>query len=127
LLRTEELRQWASDVQQRYENDFTALAGSIELGITATGSVQGDARGLTASVSQIATAAAGTGVVLPGQPQVAAPITVINSGANAVLLYPPLGGKINALAVNAAYSLPAGSIAIATYVSPTQLFVGKLT
>ena len=38
--------------------------------------------------------------------------TVVNSGANTVLIYPPLGGTINSLAANAAFGVTTGKSAI---------------
>lgn len=78
---------------------------TVSIGLVAAGANQGSALVLTKNWNEIATVAAGTGVLLAtlgvGQPS-----KVWNAGANALLVYPPVGGQIDALGVNVAYSLP---------------------
>jgi hypothetical protein len=85
-----------------------AIGGSTAKGLVATGSTQATALALPADINLIATAAAGTGVIAntmnPGDW-----ILARNNGANACLIYPPVGGTINALALNAGYSVATGA------------------
>lgn len=89
-------------------------------GLTATGSGSGSALVLAANVNQVATVALNTGVRLPNQSFYGGDITVINDGANSLSVYPTTGGTIDSLAVNVAYSLPAGSVGVWTYASGTN-------
>lgn len=80
---------------------------TVSATVSAAGSTQGTATALTSDVNVITTAAASTGVVL----QTAAAgkkVTVVNKGANALAVYPASGGAIDALASNAAISIPVG-------------------
>jgi hypothetical protein len=79
--------------------------------VSAAGTVQGDATALAAQLNVITTAGANTGVILPA----AGPIWVRNSGANTLKVYPPVGGAINGLGVNAAATLAVnGSVMLET-------------
>jgi hypothetical protein len=83
-------------------------------GLTATGTVQGDALALTAEINIITTAALNTGVRLPNtrnsvNNQAKHLVMVRNSGANALNVYPATGETINALSANTAVSLAAGT------------------
>ena len=85
-----------------------ALAGDFATGLTATGSTQATAYPLTTDTNAFSTVAASTGAQLraiPGRQ------IILNAGANALSVYPPLGGNINALAANAAFSQTAGKAA----------------
>ena len=78
----------------------------IQPAVTATGTTQSNAALAYADTVLVAVAAASTGVVMsgpaygPGDEQF-----FQNAGANAVLIYPPVGAQINALGVNAGFSL----------------------
>ena len=80
--------------------------------VTAGTNAQGQGA-LTETVNIITTAANNpSGVTLPtpnGAVQ-ARQVTIINRGANPVNVYPPTGGTIDALAANAAISLPVGGV-----------------
>jgi hypothetical protein len=79
----------------------------INIGLTATGSVQGDALQITSSSSIFATVAAGTGAILPSA-HGKADYMIMNNGANALAVYPSLGERFNGGSANASFSLPAG-------------------
>jgi hypothetical protein len=85
------------------------LSGDVQTGVTATGTTQATAVPAYGDLVVVTTAAASTGVIMagpafgPGDTQ-----TIINQGANAVLVYPPVGGTINALSANAGFSVGAG-------------------
>jgi hypothetical protein len=83
-----------------------------QTGVVAAGATQGAATVLNdVGMINVSTAAASTGVLLPAS----APgkeIVVINNGANALLIYPAVGDKINALAINAGFSAATTSVTI---------------
>ena len=76
--------------------------------IVAAGSNQSGATALTASLNIVETVSSGTGVALP-TPSGGLHVTVVNRGANALLVYPPSGCTIDNLAANTAVSLPVGA------------------
>lgn len=82
-----------------------AINGTVATSLTALGTTQATGLSLAATNNFIGTAAASTGVVLsfgnPGDT-----VFVYNGGANAVLVYPPLGGNINNLSANTGLSIP---------------------
>jgi hypothetical protein len=94
---------------------------SVSPNVTAAGTNQATATQLTSQWNDVTTAPAGSGVLLSsyqaGQSQ-----TVVNSSGTAVLVYPPPGSAINALAVNAPFSLSSGSRASFDFISETQIY-----
>lgn len=85
-----------------------AIQGTAANNLTATGSTQGTALPLPADICKFTTVAASTGAIIPAaNPGDSG--TVFNGGANALSLYPPTGGKINAVATNGAYSIAAAT------------------
>jgi hypothetical protein len=84
-----------------------AVAGSLIDTMTATGSTQATALQLSDN-NIVTTAAAGTGVILPFQANTTPgdSVTVTNLGANALLVYPVVGGAVQAGATNAGFSIP---------------------
>jgi hypothetical protein len=74
----------------------TSVVGDVANGITAAGTTNADATQINSVINRVTTAAASTGVVLM-PPTPGAQAVVINSGANAVLVYPSTGSSINAL------------------------------
>lgn len=85
------------------------ICGAMADTLTATGTTQSDAFGLTADISVFTTVPANSGARLPDWATTGDDMFILNLGANALKVYPPVGGKINALAVNASSSLAAGS------------------
>lgn len=71
-----------------------AICGDVSASVTATGSVAGDAASVSAVVTRVSTAAAGTGVKLPPA-ESGAMMLVRNDGANALTVYPVTGGTVN--------------------------------
>ena len=67
--------------------------GDITSGLTAAGSTQADALAISADANIFGTVASGTGAVL-AIPS-AARVIVRNGGANALLVYAPVGGTMN--------------------------------
>lgn len=93
---------------------------TVAAGLTATGLNQATALQLSSQWNEVDTAPSGSGVLLSaysdGQSQV-----VFNEGTNPLLVYPPPGAQINALAENVAFSLSAGSRATFDFISSTQI------
>lgn len=100
------------------------ILGSVANGLTAAGSTNADALQLSAAINRVTTAAAGTGVLLPlALISPGARVTVVNSGANALLVYPGTGAQINALtATTQGFSVAAGGRADFVAVTDTNWF-----
>jgi hypothetical protein len=81
-----------------------ATVGDVGNTLTATGATQATALALPNDVNRFTTVAAGTGTILPAM-NPGDSVIIRNGGANALLVYPPVGGLINALATNAGYSV----------------------
>lgn len=103
---------------------FSALAantvcGDTVTGLTAAGSTNADALQLSSINNRVTTTALNTGVRLPPL-EVGAMVTVMNSGANALLVYPGTGNQINALtATTGGFSVAAGGRALFIAYAPT--------
>lgn len=103
-------------------------------GLSATGTTQATALQLTAVTNVLQTVGAGSGVVLPStssgiapsQPQSGQPYLVVNGGANALNVYPPVGFQIDGLGANAPYSLASGKSQIFWCISAVQFFSTQL-
>jgi hypothetical protein len=72
--------------------------------ISAAGTTQGTATAISAGVNNVTIVASGAGVVLP-TPVPGDEITVVNRGANALLVYPDTAGTIDGLGTNAGYTV----------------------
>ena len=98
-----------------------AINGNMQASQTATGANQATAFPLSTSGTEFTTVAASTGAILPGVTTSSGASTrvvggdifaVYNQGANALAVYPPVGGRIGLAAVNAAVSVPSGKSAL---------------
>ena len=78
---------------------------SVNAAVSAAGSTQGTATILAKEFNRVSTVASGSGVVLPSAVAGMA-ITIVNTSANTLLVYPAAGAQINALAANVAFSQP---------------------
>ena len=87
--------------------------------VSAAGTTQGTATGLTTHSNVVTVCAAGAGVVatLPFH-------KVYNRSANALLLYPVSGANFEALAANLPVSVPVGSTVEMFMTTSTQGYVG---
>jgi len=87
--------------------DTSGLLYSTSPAVSAAGATQGTATLLTKSYNNVTTVAAATGVLLPaiGAATVGYIITIVNSGANPLNIYPNSGASIDALANNVATTL----------------------
>ena len=102
-------------------SDTTGMRYSTTGGITALGSTQGGATGLSTSYNVVTTVTAGTGVVLPTG-VVGLRCVIVNRGANPLNVYPALGAAIDAAATNVAVTLPIGASATYEALSATQWY-----
>ena len=95
--------------------------------ITAAGATQGTATALSATALEhfVTTVAASTGVRLPTPAAAGAKYTIYNRGANALNVYPAVGGVIDAGAVNAAVVIPVSTTMQLTSASATQWFTSE--
>lgn len=87
------------------------INGTCTDSLIATGSTQATALLLPSDVNVVITTAASTGVILAANPAPGDEIVVANLGANALLVYPPLGGTIQGGSTNAGFSVAAGKSA----------------
>ena len=76
---------------------------SVNAAVSAAGTVQGNATALTTEFNRVSTVVSGAGVVLPTAIAGMA-ISIVNSSANSLLVYPATGAAINSLATNVGYS-----------------------
>lgn len=88
------------------------ICGDVVDSITAAGTTNANATPLSGAINRVTTTAASTGVVLMA-PEQGSQVVVINSGANALLVYPSTGAAINALtATTGGFSVAAGGRAL---------------
>jgi hypothetical protein len=98
------------------------ICGDVADTLTAAGTTNADALALSAAINRVTTAALSTGVRLM-LPESGSQVMVINSGANAVLVYPGTGASINALtATSGGFSVAAGGRALFVGTSSTNWF-----
>ena len=90
----------------------TAIGGSVATGLSGAGATQATATAITAVTSVFTTVAASQGAILPNGVQIGDELFVRNGGANALAVYPPVGGTINGGAANAAFSVTAAKGAV---------------
>lgn len=98
------------------------ICGDVFDSITAAGSTNADATQLSGAINRVTTTAASTGVRLM-LPEVGSSVVVVNSGANALLVYPGTGAQINALtATTGGFSVAAGGRAMFVGTSSANWF-----
>lgn len=126
-----------SDTQVQF-NDATAFAGnanltfnkttgslsvggnylrSVQTGISAAGATQGTATALTKDMNIVSTVSSGQGVVLPTA-VAGMMITITNTSANSVIVYPASGAQINSLGTNNGLTHTAGATLM--FIAPTS-------
>lgn len=97
-----------------------ASVGTAQDQLVATGASQATAAPVPADNNRFTNVAAATGCILPAM-NPGDNITIMNAGANALKVYPPVGGQINALGANAAYSVATATPYVGiTCITPTQ-------
>ena len=101
----------------------SATQKSVSTGLTATGTVIGDALQLVSLVNVVSTAAASTGVKLPDV-DIGVDVIVQNNGANALNLFPPSAtGTLNGGSAGAAVTIAAAAGNRAIKLSATDWLV----
>ncbi len=90
---------------------------SVGTGISAAGTVQGNATAITKQINVVSTVGSGTGVVLPTA-VAGMTIYITNTTANSLLVYPASGAAINTLSTNIALTQAANSTI--HYIAPTS-------
>lgn len=97
-----------------------AVEGTVANTLTATGTTQAAALALAGDINRFTTVGANSGAILPAM-NGGDRMTVFNGGANALSLYPPVGGQINAVGANTAYSIATATpMCLIVCVTPTQ-------
>ena len=81
---------------------------SVGVSISAAGTVQANATALTKEINVVSTVASGSGVVLPTA-VAGMVLTITNTSANSLLVYPAVNGIINTQAANASYTQSSGA------------------
>jgi hypothetical protein len=90
---------------------------SVATSISAAGTVQGDATSIGKELNIVSSVSSGQGVRLPTA-AAGMVITITNTSANNLLVYPASGGVINSQSTNQAITQPAGSTL--QYIAPTS-------
>ena len=101
------------------------IVGDTQTGVTAAGTTQATAQAVYGDNVVVAVCAAGAGVIPSTNNAGFGPgdeIFISNQGANACLVYPPVGGQINALGTNAGFSLTAAKSMILRSVGNGQMY-----
>ena len=99
---------------------------SVNAAVSAAGTTQGTGTVLATQFNVVSTVVAGAGVVLPVA-VAGLRITVLNTSANALLVYPAASAAINSAAINIAYSQPAGARLDYISTSTTQWYTLNAT
>lgn len=104
--------------------DLVVSTLSATVGIAASGTTQGTAATMTSVMNVITTVASGSGVILTAGVRT----MILNRGANPLLIYPPVGGQLEALGTNAAFTLQPGADATILFdpLNPTQGYISVL-
>jgi len=89
--------------------------------VTAAGTTQATATAIVADYNYITTVAAGSGVILP-TPALGREITVVNRGANPLILYPAVGGAIDGAGTNIGVTVPVNATIVISAQSTSQWF-----
>lgn len=78
-----------------YQGTARALAGSVATALSGAGTTYADCTRVSAAINAFGTVAASTGAGLPLGCQAGDSVFIRNGGANALLVYPPVGGTLN--------------------------------
>ena len=102
------------------------VQGELTNSISAAGTTQATATTVYNEVNLITTVAVGAGVVLTSNRNVGDLLEVVNLGANALAVYPPLSSAIGTGATNIAFSVPTSKVCTFRMVTST-LWVQNLS
>lgn len=98
----------------------------VSSSITAAGTAQTGATLLINGINYVGTTPASSGVILNANATIGAPQVVFNGGANSLIVYPPIGSKINNLSTNAGHTLGTNTTCQYWQVTSTQ-WIGLLS
>lgn len=98
------------------------ITGTVTTSLTSTGSTQATALLITDDINVVTTTASSTGVRLFEGLSAGDRQEVVNYGANALAVYPPVGGKINNGTLNASVSLAANKAGRFTCIDSLNFF-----
>ncbi len=97
-----------------------SINGALATGLTAAGTVIGDALDLTADTNVISTCASGAGVQLPSC-EIGDSVEVYNGGANACKVYPDsTSNQVNGLPAGTAFLLATNTMCYVRKISATR-------
>lgn len=100
-----------TEFQESPDQKFNTPSQTMATGLTAVGTTQALALPLNSKFNVFGTVAATTSAILPfGVPRTDE-VGIRNGGANALTLFPPVGGSINGGAANASVSIAAAATA----------------
>lgn len=103
--------------------DFIA---QVATGLTAAGTTQGTALAINADANLVSTVGASSGVIIYNGVIGDSCIVYNDAGANALTVYPPVGGKINNLSTNSGMTLAANTSVLLMKVTATR-WIGILS
>jgi hypothetical protein len=93
----------------------------VPVTLSAAGTTQGTATLLTTSQNIVTTVAAGSGVIIAGMSYPTQ--SVVNAGANPLLVYPNSGAQFGTSGTNVAFTISVNGIATFVCTSATQCYV----
>jgi hypothetical protein len=109
-------------------NKACAINGDVQDFVIAGGTTQDEATKISGDLVVVIAATEGSGVILSSSPISPKDSTIIaNFSECEVIVYPPVGGTINTLAVNAGFSVPSGKIAFVIARQDTSKYVAGIT
>jgi hypothetical protein len=104
------------------------VISSVSNPVTATGTIQSNATPLTSVINVVSSVAAGTGVLLPVAPNAGGiRVTIMNTSANSLNVYPASNAAINSNGANVAYVQSAGAKLDYVSVGNTQWYTLNAT
>lgn len=101
------------------------LAFTLDNNVAAAGATQATATQLDSEWNVISVVALNSGVKLQDVGG-GVPTTVFNWGGNTLRIYPPVGGRIDGMAINAPYTLAVTKMQVFYQTTPTQWFSTQL-
>lgn len=116
----------ANNISTSNNSTATYFIPSVNSSVSAAGTNQGTATLLASQINVISAVTAGQGVIAPTA-IAGMRLTLINSTATDCLVYPAVGGKINTLATNQAFTLLAGGKLDFQATSTTQWYTLNAT
>lgn len=116
----------ANNISTSNNSTATYFIPSVNSSVSAAGTNQGTATLLASQINVISAVTAGQGVIAPTA-IAGMRLTLINSTATDCLVYPDVGGKINTLATNQAFTLLAGGKLDFQATSTTQWYTLNAT